>query len=80
MLDPYCGSVILWGAFCCHSLGPLVPLEGRVTAPLTMINQQSVILYVNQYYTILRDAANQNSVTSVFSVLWFICFQRVAMF
>ena len=33
------GSVMLWGAFCWHELGPLVPLEGRVTA-----NQYKVVV------------------------------------
>ncbi len=36
-----CGSVMLLGAFCWHGLGPLVPLEGRVTA--------------NQYKGVLSD-------------------------
>ncbi len=34
-----CRYVTLWGAFCRHGLGPLVLLEGRVTA-----NQCKVIL------------------------------------
>ena len=38
------GSVMLWGAFCWHGLGPLVPLEGRVTA-----NQYKVVLSDHLY-------------------------------
>ena len=35
---------MLWGAFCWHGLGPLVPLEGRVTA-----NQYKVVLSDHLY-------------------------------
>ncbi len=38
------GSVMLWGAFCRHGLGPLVPSEGRVTA-----NQYKVVLSDHLY-------------------------------
>ncbi len=38
------GSVMLWGAFCWHGLGPLVPLEGKVTA-----NQYKVVLSDHLY-------------------------------
>ncbi len=38
------GSVMLWGAFCWHVLGPLVPLEGRATA-----NQYKVVLSDHLY-------------------------------
>ncbi len=43
------GSVMLWGAFCGHGLGPLVPLEGRVTA-----NQYKVDLSDHLYPVILN--------------------------
>ncbi len=35
---------MLWGAFCWQGLGPLVPLEGRVTA-----NQYKVVLNDHLY-------------------------------
>ena len=35
---------MLWGAFCWHGFGPLVPLEGRVTA-----NQYKVVLCHHLY-------------------------------
>ncbi len=35
---------MLWGAFCWHGLGPLVPLEGTVTA-----NQYKVVLSDHLY-------------------------------
>ncbi len=38
------GSVMLWGAFCWQGLGPLVPLEGRVTS-----NQYKVVLNDHLY-------------------------------
>ncbi len=40
----FCGSVMLWGAFCWHGLGSLVPLEGRVTA-----DQYKVVLSDHLY-------------------------------
>ncbi len=36
---------MLWGAYSWHSLGPLVPLEGRVTA-----NQYKVVLSDHLYH------------------------------
>ncbi len=37
-------SVILWGEFCWYGLGPLVPLEGTVTA-----DQYKVVLSYHLY-------------------------------
>ena len=42
------GSVMLWGTFCWHGLGPLVPLEGRVTA-----NQYKVVVS-DQLYPMMK--------------------------